>query len=105
MTNYIQDFLQKDLLVELNLQDLPNEKKEKFILQVGEIIQKNLVMRVISEMSESDKDEFEIILKKESPEKTQEFLQEKCPNLDEILKEEISKFKQQTIATMSGITK
>ena len=105
MTNKLQDFLQKDLFVELNLQNLPNEKKEQFILQVGEIIQKNVVMRVITEMSESDKDEFEIVLKENNPEKTQTFLQEKFPNLDEILKEEISKFKQQTIETMAGVGK
>lgn len=103
MANQLQDFLQKDLIAELGLQALPDGKKEEMVLRIGEIIQQNVVLRILSEMSESDKDEFEKVLGDENGEKTLEFLQAKFPNLNQVAEEEISKFKQEAMAQAQGI--
>jgi len=103
MSNQLQDFLQKDLIAELGLQALPDNKKEEMVLRIGELIQQNVVLRIISEMPESDKDEFEKVLGEDGGGKTVEFLQAKFPNLNQVVEEEISKFKQQAISQMQAI--
>ncbi len=103
MPNQLQNFLQKDLIIELGLQALPDNKKEEMVLRIGELIQQNVVLRIISEMSESDKDEFEKVLGENNGEKTLEFLQARFPNLNQVVEEEIAKFKQEAIAQMQGV--
>jgi len=103
MSNQLQDFLQKDLIAELGLQALPDDKKEEMVLRIGELIQQNVVLRIISEMPEGDKDEFEKVLGEDNGEKTMEFLQAKFPNLNQVAEEEIAKFKQEAINQMQGI--
>ena len=103
MSNQLQDFLQKDLITELGLQALPDDKKEEMVLRIGELIQQNVVLRIVSEMPESDKDEFEKVLGEDSGEKTMEFLQAKFPNLNQVVEEEITKFKQEAISQMQGV--
>ena len=103
MPNQLQDSLQKDLITELGLQALPDDKKEEMVLRIGELIQQNVVLRIVSEMPESDKDEFEKVLGEDSGEKTMEFLQAKFPNLNQVVEEEITKFKQEAISQMQGV--
>jgi len=103
MSNQLQDFLQKDLIAELGLQALPDSKKEEMVLRIGELIQQNVVLRIISEMPEGDKDEFEKVLGEDSSEKTMEFLQAKFPNLSQVVEEEIAKFKQEAISQMQAV--
>lgn len=99
----LQDYFQKDLITELGLQDLPDDKKEQFVLKVGELIQQNIILRVLDELSDKDKDEFEQVLTDNNPEKILAFLQSKIPNLEELFKEEVAKFKQTAISRMQMI--
>jgi len=103
MSSQLQDLLQKDLIVELGLQALPDDKKEEMVLRIGELIQQNVVLRIISEMPEGDKDEFEKVLSEETGEKTMDFLQAKFPNLNQVVEEEIAKFKQEAINQMQAV--
>lgn len=61
-----QDFLQADLIKELGLEDLSQEKKDELILRIGELIQQNIVLRVLDELSEKDKEEFDKVLADEN---------------------------------------
>ena len=87
----------------MGLQDLPDEKKEQLILKIGELIQQNIILRVLDELSDKEKDEFDKVLAQEDGEKTLAFLQSKLPNLEEIFKEEIARFKETAIARMQTI--
>ena len=99
-----QDFLQADLIKELGLEDLSQEKKDELILRIGELIQQNIVLRVLDELSEKDKEEFDKVLADENSEKTFAFLQSKLPNLEEMVKEEIAKFKKDAITRFQSVT-
>jgi hypothetical protein len=103
MPNQLQDFLQKDLIAELGLQALPDDKKEEMVLRIGELIQQNIVLRIISELPEGDKEEFEKVLDENNGEKTLEFLQTKFPNLNQVVEDEITKFKQEAISQMQAV--
>jgi len=103
MANQIQDYLQKDLITELGLQDLPLEKQEQMILRIGALIQQNVILRIINELNEEDKDEFDKVLAAEDGDKTLSFLQSKLPTLDDIVKDEVAKFKQNAIARLQAV--
>lgn len=103
MSNTTQDFLQKDLIKELGLDNLPEEKKAKFILKIGELVQQNMILRILNELSETDKDELDKIMAANNGDKTFEFLQSKIPNLEDIAREEIAKFKQDAMIKAQAI--
>lgn len=103
MINNPQDILQKDLIAELGLEALPQDKKEKLILRIGQLVHQNVILRILGELSETDKDEFEKVLAENDEEKTLAFLQSKIPNLEEMVKEEIIKFKQEAVAKSQAI--
>lgn len=98
-----QDFLQKNLITELGLEDLPDDKKEELILKIGALIQQNILLRILSELGEKDKDEFDKVLAEENDEKTLAFLQSKISNFDELVKEEIAKFKEEAMKRMQVV--
>jgi predicted sugar kinase len=98
-----QDFLQKNLITELGLEDLPDDKKEELILKIGGLIQQNVLLRILSELGEKDKDEFDKVLAEGNDEKTLAFLQSKISNFDELVKEEVAKFKEEAIKRMQAV--
>jgi hypothetical protein len=99
----INDLLQIDLIKHLGLDNLPPEKKEEVILKMSGVIQQNILLRILRELDEKDKDEFDKILGEDNNEKTLEFLKNKLPNLDDLVKEEIAKFKENIIERMQGL--
>jgi hypothetical protein len=88
--------LQQNIIDELNLQALDDDKKIALVDKMSEVVQKRLTLRLLDEMSEEDQGKFEAILGG-SPEKVSEFLQTVFPNFLEIIKEEVIKLKQDLI--------
>lgn len=103
MSNQFQDFLRQDLIMELGLGSLSDEKKEELVLRIGGLVQQNIILRLMSEMPENDKDELEKKISEGDGEKTLEFLQSKVPNLNKIAEEEIARFKQEAVARMQAV--
>ena len=99
----INDLLQIDLIKHLGLDNLPAEKKEEVILKMGGVIQQNILLRILRELDDKDKDEFDKILGENNDEKTLEFIKSKLPNFDDLAKEEVAKFKEDVIERMQGL--
>jgi len=89
-----KQILQQNIIDELNLQALNDDKKIALIEKMSEIVQKRLTLRLLDEMSLEDQGKFEAILD-DSPEKASEFLQKVFPNFLEIAQEEVVKLKQE----------
>ncbi|MFH1610405.1 MAG: DUF5663 domain-containing protein [Patescibacteria group bacterium] len=89
--------LQQNIIDELNLQALDDEKKMALIETMSDVVQKRLTLRLIEEMKDEHKDEFEKILDN-GPEKVSEFLQKVFPNFLEMIQEEIVKLKEDLIS-------
>ncbi len=86
-----------NLVNQLGLDDLSQEKKMELIMKWGDIIQKDVLMRVLKELPEESKAELDKLLTKEKDnfKEIYKFLEEKISNLDEIVKEEIEKFRKE----------
>jgi hypothetical protein len=97
--------LQKNIIRELGLEELPEKEQEEMLLSMGRIIFQSILIRTMEELDEKSKDEFEKILseKPNDEETILGFLQSKLPNLNEIVNDEVSKFKQESIDFMKAI--
>src|SRR3989344_4847198 len=70
MTKSIED----NLISQLGLDDLPQEKKIELIMKWGNLVQKDIIMRILRELPEKDKKELD------------ELLAEKGENMEDIYK-------------------
>jgi len=89
--------IKDNLISQLGLDDLPQEKKIELMMKWGDIVQKDIIMRVLRELSEEDKAEMDKLLaaQGENFEEIYKFLEGKMLNLDDIAKEEIEKFREE----------
>lgn len=98
------NLLSKNLLKELGLGNLPEEDQTELMLSIGRIIQQNIIIRVLDELSDEDREEFDRLLGDNKDDgATLNFLKEKIKNLDGILEEEIKKFKQSSVELLNKI--
>ena len=92
----VKNKIEKDLFSEMGLEDLSEDKKTELVQKWGEIIQKDVVIRLVQEMSEEDKKELdEMLAQNKEWEEIYEFLEKKFENLDDIVKEEVQKFQNE----------
>jgi 5S rRNA maturation endonuclease (ribonuclease M5) len=96
--------LKINLIEELGIADLPPEKQEEIISESATVVFKGILNRVVLLLSDKEKEEVNAILDKDNPgEEVYNYLKAHLPNFDEIVKEEIAEFKQETFDVMSKI--
>jgi hypothetical protein len=103
----MDDTIKQDVVKALGLDALPPEKREEMLLRIGKIIYQRVIMRVVNEMSEKDKTEFDELLgeKHDDEEAILKFLREKVPNLDQIVEEEMIGFKKESQEALKATKK
>jgi len=82
----------------INLGALPQKKQQKMLMQIGKIIFQRVLVRVLDELTEDEKKEFDTLIGK-SPDDEKAilaFLKDKVHDLDEIVKAETERFKTET---------
>ncbi|MEK7567287.1 MAG: hypothetical protein AAB527_04115 [Patescibacteria group bacterium] len=98
MNKAVQDYLSKNIIAELGLENVPPKRMEEILLAFGEIIQGRINIRVLDELSETDKDEFDKLLGSETkPETLDAFLKSKIPDLDNLVGQVIADTKQELV--------
>ena len=83
------------ILEEFDLKDLPEETQTKMVQLMTESLLKRITLRVLEELSEEDRAEFEKIKEQEDADRTEAFLREKIPNYDELIESVSSDFKEE----------
>lgn len=91
--------IKDNIIKELGLDNLSEERKTEILLGIGRVIQQNVILRILDELKEGDKDEFDKFLENnsENEEIIYQFLQSKISNLDGIINEEIKKIKEESV--------
>ncbi|MDI6884669.1 MAG: DUF5663 domain-containing protein [Hadesarchaea archaeon] len=99
--------LQRNIIKDLGLDKLPEKEQEEALLTIGRIIFQAVLIRVMNELTAKEKDQFEKLLteKPDDEETILKFLQTKVPNLNEIVNDEVAKFKKESIDFMKKVTK
>lgn len=86
---------QIDLVSELGIDKLPEEQQKDLLAQISEVLQQRIVLRLVEEMPEEKKEDFGKVLQEgeKNPDKIEKFLNENLPNLEELVLDEIGKYK------------
>lgn len=86
---------QMDLVKELGIDQLPREQQEELLVQISEVMQQRIVLRLVGELPENKKEEFGKIVEenKEDPQPMENFLRENIPDVEEKILDEIGKYK------------
>ena len=97
--------LSQNIIKDLGLDTLPPERQMQVLLGIGRVIQQNIILRVLELLPEEAKDEFDKLLaeKMNDEEAVLGFLRSKIPNLDQIVEEEISKFKEESAELLKSV--
>ena len=88
----------------MGLGDLPEERKTALLMQITESLLKRIVVRVLGELSETDRAAFEEVQETGDPEKINAFLTEKIPNYESMLQEIIAEFKTEMKDTVGALS-
>jgi len=104
----MDNLFNENIISHLGLEHLDPAKQEETLLRIGKIIYQAIMLRVVDLLNEEDQKEFEKIIDAEGGEGEKgeamiSFLKSKISNLDEIAKEEIAKFKEETMNVMGGL--
>ena len=98
MTN--QSDIQKTLIEELGLDNLPKEKQEQLTIKMTEVILKRIFLETVEKLSEADQETYsQMIENKATPEELEKFLNEKISNYDEMVKKIADDFKEEMKST------
>lgn len=91
----ITELLNVNLVRELGLDSLPQEKKEVLINQMTEVLESRLNLEVLSILSEDDKKELDKVL--DSDGDMIAFLRSKIPNFDMMVAETVANLKKEIL--------
>jgi succinate dehydrogenase flavin-adding protein (antitoxin of CptAB toxin-antitoxin module) len=102
----MEDILKQNIIKDIGLDSLPEEEQKEAFLKIGEIIFSGVLSRVLDELSDEEASEFEKIISEtpDDEEAVMGFMKAKVPNLDEIVNEEITKFKKESVDFMDEIS-
>jgi hypothetical protein len=97
------DILKKNIIVELGLQDLPEDRKFQLLSQMSELIQKRVLLSTIRSLAVADKQVFDGLLGKGNEQEIYQFLISKVPNIEQITDEEVIRFKEEILEHVKNI--
>ena len=104
----MNDAFNQDIIKYIGLEHLDEAKQEETLLRIGKVIYQAVMLRVMDVLTEEEQKGFEEVLDKVGADESKqaeimEFLKAKIPNLDDIAKEEIIKFKEETVSVMGNL--
>ncbi len=89
--------LEENIIESLDLGNLPEEKRNEILGQVGEVINKRIMNRIVDELSDEELNEFDQLMGNEpTGDQIVEFLSSKIENFDSLVQEEVEKFKKES---------
>ncbi len=95
--------VQKKIIEILGIGALPEEKQGEVLMRIGTIIFQEVVARVFDVLSEGDRAELEKKFDSDAGfEEVFGFIREKVPNLDAIVEEEASRFRDEAQKVMGA---
>jgi hypothetical protein len=95
--------IQDDIIKELGIDQLPPEKQEEILTAMTEVILKRITLRVLENFSEAQKDEFDKICAAGDQEKVSQYLAANVVDYENIIKNEISQFKNEMHETVNTL--
>jgi len=86
--------LKQTIIEELGLQDLPQEKQDELMTQIGEVVMKRIYLETMETLEKDDQEKLVDLIEK-NPEGVEVFLREKIPDYDNFVKKVVDEFKSE----------
>lgn len=96
------DILQKDILELLDIQNIPDEKKQEIYTKMYETIETRAMLRLDALLSAEEVETWKKLLQDGDREATRAFLAEKKIDVQKIMLEEMAAFKAQLVFLLKG---
>lgn len=97
--NYLSDKQkknQKTLIDELGLGSLSQEKQDKLMIKMTEVVLKRIFVKAMEKLSEAEQEEYSKLIDQDvEPDQLETFLKEKISNYDEMVQKIIEDFKKE----------
>ena len=94
--------IQKTLVEELGLADLPQDKQEQLIIKMTEVLLKRIFLETMEKMDDQGREEYEKLVNEGvTPEKMEEFLKSKIQNYEAMVQKVIEDFKAEMKGNLS----
>lgn len=91
-----QDQIVRQLVNELGIDNLPEDKQQELIIKMTEVLLKRIFLETMEKLDDTGRAEYEKMLKSETtPEKVEEFLKSNIGNYEEMIQGVIEKFKEE----------
>ena len=92
MTKFVGN---ENLIKLLGIESLPAENKVKLLEQVGELVEKRLILRVMEVLDEQKREAFISLLENNEQDQTIKFINSNIPEFASLLQEEVLNVKQE----------
>jgi len=96
--------LQKNIIKELGLEELPEKTQAEILAKIGESLLKRVIVNSLEQLSEQDRQEFEKIQKKAKPEEIDNFLKSKISDYEQMVFEIVKEYKDEIKETIGKLT-
>ena len=98
------DILNQDITKDLGLDRLSEAERNEALLAIGRVVYEAVLWRVVQLLDDAGRLEFDVALEQaKSDEEILKFLETRVPNLDEIIKEETTRFKSESVQLMRDL--
>lgn len=89
----------KNLLEALDISELPAEEQEELLLDLGDLVFRGSMLRLIERMDDSTKDDFNALMDTDpSEDKVMEFLQARVSDADQAVEETLADIRNDILA-------
>lgn len=86
-----------DFIKELGLENMPVDEQEKLIDRMAKIVNERVILRALDSLTEEETKQINANLISGETEKAMKMVDEKVPNFDVIMSEEIAKFQEEML--------
>lgn len=91
-----QSQIQKSIIDELGLSDLPQNKQEQLLIKMTEVVLKRIFLETMEKLTEEGRKEYENLVENgASSRQMEEFLQSKIPNYEIMVQKVVDDFKEE----------
>lgn len=86
--------IKQNIIEEFGLEDLPEGKQAELLTTMTESVLKRITIKILEQLSDDDRGEFNKLRETDEPDKIVEFLREKISDYDQMVEGVIQEFKE-----------
>jgi len=96
-----RELISTNIITHLGLHNIDEKKRLQLLAEIADLLQKQIMVRLIEFLNDEEIREFFHLLEHNEDKELSKFLDEKVPNLEEIVYQEVDKLKQDMAAVLS----